>query len=269
MRTVAGGVRLIWRSTGAHRTSPGSGSHCRPHRRRRGAGSHARALDVQPSAGPSRGGGGAAVLCRRLRGRPLLRQRLAHHRRDGRGLDPAAEAPRRRVVRHRRSVGRAGDEVHERVGLHALRPPRCGWPEAAAHRLRSRRPARRALRAADDQPRRLGCVHDGEGRRAFRAPRRLPVGLHGRHAQRQRQHPRRRHVHRERAAVHRRRRTAGRARAPLRGAGRRQCHARVGRGGRVGRRVPRPAARPCLRGGRRDVGAERVRRRAVRQGHRR
>ena len=55
-----------------------------------------------------------------LPGRPLLRQRLAHHRRDGRRLDAAAEARRRRLVRHRRRVGRAGDEVLQRLGLHAL-----------------------------------------------------------------------------------------------------------------------------------------------------
>ena len=61
-------------------------------------------------------------LLDRLRGRTVLRQRLAHHRRDGWRLDAAAEAARRRLVRARRPVGRSGDEVHERLGLHPLRP---------------------------------------------------------------------------------------------------------------------------------------------------
>ena len=74
----------------------------------------------------------------------------------------------------------------------------------------------------DDQPRGGRQDGHGEGRRALRADGRVPVGLHGRDAQRQRQPRRPRRVHRQGARVHRRRRAAGRARAPLRGARRRQ-----------------------------------------------
>ena len=70
-------------------------------------------------------------------------------------------------------------------------------------------------------------------------------------------------------AVHRRRRAARRARAPLRGARRRQPGPGLGRGGGHRRQLPRPAARHRLRRQRLDLAAERVRRRAVRQGHRR
>ncbi len=57
-----------------------------PRRRRAGA------VDDRPPAGPARGRGRRAGPGRRLPGRPLLRERLAHHRRDGRHLDAAAEA---------------------------------------------------------------------------------------------------------------------------------------------------------------------------------
>ena len=76
----------------------------------------------RPAAGPAGGDRGHAGVLGRLPGRPLLRQRLAHHRRDGRDLGAAAQARRRRLVRRRRPVGRAGHEVHERARLHALRP---------------------------------------------------------------------------------------------------------------------------------------------------
>ena len=81
--------------------APGGG---RPGGRRGGL---ARAVHDQPAAGPARGRGRDAGVCDRLRGRALLRQRLAHHRRDGRRVDAAAQAGRRRVVRSGRPVGRA------------------------------------------------------------------------------------------------------------------------------------------------------------------
>ena len=82
----------------------------------------------------------------------LLRQRLAHHRRDGRRLDAAAEAARRRLVRRRRPVGRPGDAVHQRPGLHPLRPAAHGGAAAAAAPTSCPTAARRAVRARADQP---------------------------------------------------------------------------------------------------------------------
>ena len=114
----------------------------------------------------------------------LLRQRLAHHRRDGRRVGAAAEARRRRLVRRRRPVGRAGDEVLQRLGLHPLRPPRHRRAAGAAHRRRARRQPRGALRAAADQPGGGRQDRHGQGRRPLRADERLPVGLHRRDAQR-------------------------------------------------------------------------------------
>ena len=77
--------------------------------------------------GPAGGGRGHAGVLGRLPGRPLLRQRLAHHRRDGRHLGAAAEARRRHLVRRRRRVGRRGDEVHAAgaaTSATTCRPPR-------------------------------------------------------------------------------------------------------------------------------------------------
>ena len=181
---------------------------CRPCLCRRRPGGDAGAVDQQPAAGSPRGGGRAALLCRGLPGRPLLCQRLAQHRRDGRRLGASAQARRRRLVRHRRPVGRPGDELLERLGLHPLRPPRHRRAARAAHRRRARRQPRRALRAAADQPGRGRQDRDGQGRRPLRADERLPVGLHRRDAQRERQHRRPGRVHRRRPAVHRRRRPA-------------------------------------------------------------
>ena len=141
-------------------------------------------------AGPPRGRGRPAVLCRGLRGRPLLRQRVAYHGRDGRRVGAAAEAGRRRLVRHRRPVGRAGDDVLQRLRLHPLRAAGPERPAAAAHRRRARRQPGRPLRPADDQPVVGRQDRHGQGRRALRADGRLPLGLHGRDAQRQRQHRR-------------------------------------------------------------------------------
>ena len=66
---------------------------------------------------------GTRAYCDRLPGRPLLRQRLAHHGRDGRHLGAAAQARRRRLVRRRRRVGRPGHPLHERPRLRPLRAP--------------------------------------------------------------------------------------------------------------------------------------------------
>ena len=55
--------------------------------------------------------------------------------------------------------------------------PRRVRPEAAAHGLRPRRQARRALRARADQPGRRAEDRHGQGRRAFGADDRLPVGV--------------------------------------------------------------------------------------------
>ena len=139
---------------------------------------------------------GPAVLRRGLRGRALLRQRLAHHRRDGRRVDAAAEAGRRRLVRARRPVGRPGDQVHQRLGLHPLRPPGHRRPAAcSAPTSRPTATARRCSASADQSG--GGEDRHCQGRRALRADGRLPVGLHRRDAQRQRQPPRPRRVHRQ------------------------------------------------------------------------
>ncbi len=89
---------------------------------------------------------GTRAYCDRLPGRPLLRQRLAHHRRDGRHLGAAAQARRRHLVRRRRRVGRARDALHERPRLHPLRLPPIAGLRLAPHRLRARRPPRGAVR---------------------------------------------------------------------------------------------------------------------------
>ena len=79
------------------------------------------AVGDEAPEGPARGRGRHARVLDRLRGRPLLRQRLAHHGRDGRHLGAAAQARRRHLVRHRRRLGRAGDEVHQRPRLRPVR----------------------------------------------------------------------------------------------------------------------------------------------------
>ena len=66
---------------------------------------------------------GARVYSHRLPGRPLLRQRLAHHGRDGRDLGAAAEARRRHLVRDRRRVAQARHALHQRPRPHPLRVP--------------------------------------------------------------------------------------------------------------------------------------------------
>ena len=59
----------------------------------------------RPAAGPARGDRGHAGVLGRLPGRPLLRQRLAHHRRDGRDLGAAAQTRRRRSGSASRTSG--------------------------------------------------------------------------------------------------------------------------------------------------------------------
>ena len=61
-------------------------------------------------------------------------------------------------------------------GYTRYRPARHGRPEAAAHGLRARRRARRALRARADQPGRRAEDGHGQGRRPLGADERLPVG---------------------------------------------------------------------------------------------
>ena len=99
-----------------------------------------------------------------------------------------------RVVRRRRRMGRAGDEVHGRLGLRALRAAVDRRAPAAPHRLRARRRARRAARARADEPRQAQAHRDGDGRRALRADDAVPVGLRRHDAERERQRARPRRV---------------------------------------------------------------------------
>ena len=144
---------------------------------RAGAGG-GRAVGDPAAGGPPRGRGGDARAGARVPGRAVLRQRLAHDRRDGRHRHAAAEAARLGLVRGRRRVGRAGDEVHERLGLQrATSCPPTGGLRAAAHRRRARRLPRRAARAHADEPRPAQADGHRHGRRALRADDAVPVGL--------------------------------------------------------------------------------------------
>ncbi len=222
-------------------------------------------FDERPAQGPARGDRGHAGILDRLRGRPLLRQRLAHHRRDGWRLGTAAEARGRRLVRRRRPVGRAGDDLHQRPGLHALRAEADERAAPAPHGLRPGRPSRGALRPRAGQPDDRRQDRDGQGRRPLRAARRLSVERQQEPPDRGRQPPGHRGPARGRARVHRHR-LAPRRRGPrLHRAGRLHAHAR-GRGPRAG--LPRPAAGHGLQG-RRQGRPVRMRRRPARQGHRR
>ena len=90
---------------------------------------------------------------------------------------PADQARRRRLVRHRRPVARPRDEVHERVGLHAHAVARTtAGLKVEPHRLRARRPPRRAVRARLQNPAR-GQDGRRHGRRALGADVALPVGV--------------------------------------------------------------------------------------------
>ena len=99
----------------------------------------ARAVDLRPPRRPPLRVRGRPRVRHGLRGRPLLRAGLAHRRRDGRRLDRADQARRRRLVRRRRPVGRARDALHQRLGLR-LRP-------AAGRRWRSAAPTSRPTAA--------------------------------------------------------------------------------------------------------------------------
>ena len=120
-------------------------------------------------------------------------------------------------------------------------------PAARAHRLRARRPPRRADRPEADQPGRLGPHRHGQGRRPLRAAGRVPVELR-QHAARAR--PAARHGDRRgrRAALPR----AGHPAAPERDAARlRRLRGvrppAVRRRGQHGRqRTPRPAGQQRL-----------------------
>ena len=210
-----------------------------------------RGIDQQPAAGPARGRRGHPRLLDRLRGRRLLRQRLAHHRRDGRHLGAAAEARRRPLVRRRRPVDRPGDEVHQRPGLRPLRPAATQRTRPHPHRLRARRPARRAVRPAPQEPGERGQDRHGQGRRPLRADDRLPVGLDDAVGLRQR--------------PGRRRLRGRRARLPRRRALRRRRVRPHAHGQRRRHRLPRPAHRHRLPG-RRQGRPVHLRRRPVRQG---
>ena len=152
-----------------------------------------RGVGERAAAGPPRGGGGHTGAGARVRGRPVLRERLAHHGRDGRDRHPAAEAARQRLPRRQRPVGRSRHEVHERVGLRPLRPAVDRRPPARAHRRRPRRAARRPDRPEADQPLAAREDRQGHGRRPFRADDAVPMGLrrHGPQRERQRAGPRR------------------------------------------------------------------------------
>ena len=149
--------------------------------------------------------------------------------------------------------------------------PDTGGLQRAAHRLRARRQPRRALRAAADQPGVGRQDRHGQGRRALRADGRLPVGLHRRDAQRQRQprrpgrrSPARRSQFTDDGALpgapeHHYAALVAANQDPASG----EAAATGGdfRGPQPGDRLHRPSDG--------DLDAQRVRRRPVRQGHRR
>ena len=109
-------------------------------RGRRGAGAGGGELsDHRPAAGPAGGGRRDPRPGARVPGRAVLRERLAHTGEMGGIVTPPLKLLDSRLVRGRRPVGRAGDAVHERLGLHALRAARDRRARAAAHRRRARR----------------------------------------------------------------------------------------------------------------------------------
>ena len=224
-------------------------------------------FDERPAQGPARGRRGHAGVLHRLRGRPLLRQRLAHHRRDGRRLGAAAEARRRRLVRRRRPVGRAGDDASP--AARATRATRCRRSSGLLLRRTDfvpdgRRAALFGLELANPTTARQD--RDGQGRRPLRAARRLSVvGQHG-PPDRGRQPPGQRGLPRRRA---RRSPTPARSPAPRPTTTPRWSRStRTPEGADLGAGLPRPAARHGLQG-RRQGRPVRLRRRPARQGHRR
>jgi len=235
------------RGAAGHRHVPG---HCRRARgaraalplRREGGG---RALHLRPARRAPVRHRRPARLRRRDGGRPLSGHGLPHSRRDGGHLEPAAEAARRHLVRRRRRVP-GGDDVHQRPRLRADGRPRPARAEPRAHRLRSRRVARRPHPPDVPGHRRPPGVQPHD-ECALGAHVRVPVGrddrrwpaVHATPGQPARQ--RRGERRQERARVH------GRGHAPRHGAPRLGRRGRGERprddrqGGRAGLRLPRPA----------------------------
>ena len=216
------------------------------------SGGQSGAVGLHPAGGPARGRGRHPGLLDRLRGRPVLRQRLAHHRRDGRHLDAADEAARRRVVRAGRPVGRAGDDVHQRPGLHPLH-----LPDTAGLQVErtdfvpdGRRGVLFGLKVTNPGAARTAKL---SRRRPLRADGPVPVGLHRHDPERQRQPARQGHATPGAPAVHRRRRAAQGAGPPLRRARRhldeahdsgRSASSTGGRSPATAAPAPSPARRP-------------------------
>ena len=197
----------------------------------------------QRSEGPARGRGGDPGAGARVPGRPVLRERLAHHGGDGRHRHAAAEAARLRLVPRQRHVGRARDGVHVRRGLRALRAPVRRRDRARAHRRRAGRPARRAARAQAHQPEEERADGERLRRRPLRADDAVPVGLRGHRAQRERQRAGHGRVPRRPARLQRHRG------APGRGARRTPTRRSSARTARRGQRRGRPGPlRPVRRG---------------------
>ena len=185
-----------------------------------------------------------AGVQRRFPGRPLLRQRLAHHRRDGRDLVAAAEARRRHLVRDRRRVGQAR-HPRSRSGRGYIRyafPPTAGLRIARTDFVPdNRRAALYGLMLAN--PAQTREDRDRQGRRPLRADGRLPVDRQRGPPHRGRQPDRHPRLPGRPARVHRPRHAPRRHAARLRRAGR--LHPRA-RGGRDRRGLPRSADRHGL-----------------------
>ena len=128
--------------------------------------------------GPARGRGGDPGAGARLPGRPVLRERLAHHGGDGRHRHAAAEAARLRRPSGSTTRGSApATEFTQRGGLRALRVPVRRRDAARAHRRGAGRPARRAARPEGDQPEEERADRQRLRRRPLRADDAVPVGL--------------------------------------------------------------------------------------------
>ncbi len=119
---------------------------------------------------------GNARLLDRVRGRPLLRERLAHHRRDGRRVDPAHEDARRRVVRPRRHWVGPATRFSSGWGYTRYALPADRRAEAAAHGLRARRQTGGACSASRHQSGRR-AHHHTQDRRAQRTDGPVAVGF--------------------------------------------------------------------------------------------
>ena len=180
----------------------------------------------------------------------------------GGDLGAAAEARRRRLVRRRRRSGWAGDQIHERARATCATTCRRVRPAAAAHRLRPRRPPRRALRARAGQPGRRRQDGHGQGRRALRADQRVPVGVHRRDPEREADNLPDTAALRRGALVFTDRLAAGASTTTRRSSTARPPAADTG----PGFRGPQPGT---VCDGPTQSRAARLRRRPVRQGHRR